>query len=60
MKGKYSLNLNADGKYFTKEVVSGLRKKKDTVIASIPSFYFTSTFLEFALEIGIFYPKNKY
>jgi len=52
MKGKYSLNLNADGKYFTKEVVSGLRKKKDTVIASIPSFYFTSTLSDGYIKYG--------
>jgi len=42
MKGKYALDLTADGKYFTKIVPHGLRKT-DTIIASIPSFKFTST-----------------
>ena len=41
MRGKYSLNLTADGKYFTKVVPDGLRKT-DTVIACIPTFNFTS------------------
>ena len=45
MKGKYALNLNADGKYFTKIIPHGLRKT-DTVIASIPSFNFTSALTE--------------
>lgn len=42
MKGKYTMNLVADGNYFTAVVPNGLRKT-DTVIASIPVFNFTSS-----------------
>ena len=42
MRGKYTLNLMADGQYYTAVVPNGLRKI-DTAIASIPVFNFTSS-----------------
>ncbi len=49
MKGKYVMNGDAAGKYFSKIVTyttGKIRKEKhqDTVLASIPSFKFTSSF----------------
>lgn len=42
LAGTYRLQFDADGKYQTKIVQSGLRKK-DTIVTSIPSFRFTSS-----------------
>lgn len=44
LKGSYKAQWNADGMYTTKVIEKGLRKKKDTVIASIPNFHFNSSF----------------
>jgi len=39
LKGKYAIQANAEGQFATKVVTSGtIRKRTDTVIASIPSF----------------------
>ena len=51
MKGKYIMNLNANGKYFTKTVANGIRKT-DTVIASIPSFQFSSSLTDGYVKIA--------
>ncbi len=44
LKGRYSLHLLAEGRYAKSIVRSGLRKKADTIITSIPKFTLTSTF----------------
>ncbi len=51
MKGKYTMEGDAAGKYFKKVITyttGNVRKEKhqDTVIASIPSFKFTSSFAD--------------
>jgi AsmA protein len=45
LKGRYKLHLLAEGKYSTGVVTTGtIRKKRDTVITSIPKFSVTSSF----------------
>jgi AsmA protein len=44
VKGRYSLHLLAEGKYATGITRTGLRKKIDTVITSIPKFTLRSSF----------------
>jgi AsmA protein len=44
LKGRYALHLLAQGKYATKIEKVGIRKKIDTVIASIPKFTLRSSF----------------
>jgi AsmA protein len=42
-KGRYTLHAEAEGKYATRIVHTGLRNKVDTVIASIPKFTIRSS-----------------
>ena len=44
IKGRLNFNLQAQGRYATGIVRTGLRKKADTVITSIPKFTVTSSF----------------
>jgi len=44
LRGRYSLHLLANGKYTTAITHTGIRRKADTVITSIPQFSLTSSF----------------
>ncbi|MBS1597746.1 MAG: AsmA family protein [Bacteroidetes bacterium] len=43
MKGNLNLKFNAEGKYATRVVTSGIRNKKDTIVTSIPKFNLESS-----------------